>query len=288
MSKRKQSAPARSSADRRPPRRDEKPRGPSATSPGKGRPKDRRASSGPASGKPGDESWLFGFHAVEAALANPERRHQRLLLTRNAMDELKRSGVPLPFAPEDTAPEDIASHLPPGAVHQGIALQTSPLPDYSLEDACKGAKVVVMLDQVTDPHNVGAILRSAAVFGATALVMTERNSPPLAGTLAKSASGALELVRVAKVTNLSRSIEEMKDLGFQVVGLDGDAPHSLPGLALDGPVAFVMGAEGDGLRRLTREHCDLLAKLPAAGTMRSLNVSNAAAVALYEAFRRRS
>lgn len=282
MSKRKQPTPTRNTADSRPAGRSGG-KGPRALSTIKKGPKQAPVRS---HGKAGDESWVFGFHAVKAALANPDRRHERLLLTRNAMEELGRMGVKPPFAPEDTAPEDIASYLPPGAVHQGIALRTSPLPDYSLDEACEGARVIVMLDQVTDPHNVGAILRSAAVFGATALVMTDRNSPPLAGTLAKSASGALELVRIAKVTNLSRAIEEVKDLGFQVIGLDGDAPSSLPELALDGPVAFVMGAEGDGLRRLTREHCDLLAKLPAAGAMRSLNVSNAAAVALYEAFRR--
>lgn len=240
----------------------------------------------------GDESFLYGFHAVIAALQNPARRPARLLLTPNAEAELAAQGLSLgsnlPVRPERMSGEEIAAILPPGAVHQGIALKTSPLPDLSVEEACEGAARAVVLDQVTDPHNFGAILRSAAVFGATALITTERNSPPLGGVVAKAASGGLERVRIARVTNLARAIGELKELGFEVVGLDGEGAVPLPDFRPGPRVALVLGAEGQGLRRLTREHCDLLARLPAAGEMKSLNVSNAAAVALYELFRRES
>ena len=247
------------------------------------RPPRRGGSQGPGS----DENWLYGFHAVLAALENPVRTPKRLLLTKNASAELHRQGrAALPLGPEPAAGEEISALLPPGAVHQGIALQVSPLPDYDLPEACEGARSAVILDQVTDPHNFGAILRSAAVFGATTLVTTARHSPPLGGVLAKAASGALEKVKIARVPNLARAMEEMQELGFELVGLDGDAEASLPALDLGDRVGLVLGAEGAGLRRLTREHCDLLAKLPASGEMRSLNVSNAAAVALYELFRR--
>lgn len=234
---------------------------------------------------PGD-SYLYGFHAVLAALDNPERLAERLILTRNAETELARQGVTLPVAPEITDGETLSAMLPAGAVHQGITLKTSPLPDLDVFDACEGANRVVVLDQVTDPHNFGAILRSAAVFGAEALVTTERNSPALGGALAKAASGGLEKVKIARIANLVRAIEQLKELGFEVIGLDGEGEMSLPDMALSARVALVLGAEGAGLRRLTREHCDLLARLPAAGDMKSLNVSNAAAVALYELFRR--
>ncbi|MEQ8268012.1 MAG: 23S rRNA (guanosine(2251)-2'-O)-methyltransferase RlmB [Parvibaculum sp.] len=236
------------------------------------------------------DDYLYGFHAVLAALENPARLAERLCLSRNAEAELARQNVrlpvDLPLRPEIMENDDIAALLPPGAVHQGIALRTSPLPDLDVREACEGTTRVVVLDQVTDPHNFGAILRSAAVFGAGALITTERNSAPLGGTLAKAASGGLELVRIARVTNLVRAIEELKELGFEVIGLDGEGEAALPDLKLSPRVALVLGAEGAGLRRLTREHCDLLARLPAAGGMRSLNVSNAAAVALYEVFRR--
>ncbi|MDO8839518.1 MAG: 23S rRNA (guanosine(2251)-2'-O)-methyltransferase RlmB [Parvibaculum sp.] len=237
-----------------------------------------------------DDGYLYGFHAVLAALGNPARDAERLCLTRNAESELARQGIDaarhLGLRPELMENEDIAALLPPGAVHQGIALRASPLPERDVAEVCDGAARVVVLDQVTDPHNFGAILRSAAVFGATALITTDRNSPPFGGALAKAASGGLEQVRIARVTNLVRAIDELKELGFEVIGLDGDGEASLPDLELSPRVALVLGAEGTGLRRLTREHCDLLARLPAAGTMKSLNVSNAAAVALYELFRR--
>ena len=237
-----------------------------------------------------DENFIYGFHAVTAALLNPERKILRLTLTRNAEHELIDQGMNADslssFSPETMTGEEIAALLPPGAVHQGIALKVSALPDLSLNEACVSSKLVVVLDQVTDPHNFGAILRSAAVFGAGALITTDRNSPPLGGVLAKSASGALEKIKVAKVTNLVRALEELKDLGFEVIGLDGESTISLPDFKTGPKVAIVLGAEGAGLRRLTREHCDILARLPASGEMHSLNVSNAAAVALYELSRR--
>lgn len=247
---------------------------------------------GPQKGHKGgaDENFLYGFHAVTAALQNPERKHLRLLMTRNAEMEMANEGLSLGsshnLTPEIMTGEEIASHLGPGAVHQGIALKVSALPDLALDEACDGVNVAVVLDQVTDPHNFGAILRSAAVFGAGALIATDRNSPPLGGVLAKAASGALEKVKIAKVTNLVRALDELKDLGFEVIGLDGEGEVSLPDFKTGPKVALVMGAEGAGLRRLTREHCDILARLPATGSMRSLNVSNAAAVALYELSRR--
>lgn len=237
-----------------------------------------------------DENFLYGFHAVTAALLNPERKHLRLLMTRNAENDLASEGLSLGtelvLTPEIMTGEEIAAALPPGAVHQGIALKVSALPDLSVDEACAGAKVAIVLDQVTDPHNFGAILRSAAVFGAGAIITTDRNSPPLGGVLAKAASGALEKVKVAKVTNLVRALDELKDLGFEVIGLDGEGEISLTDFKTGPKVALVLGAEGAGLRRLTREHCDILARLPATGPMRSLNVSNAAAVALYELARR--
>lgn len=238
----------------------------------------------------GDEGFLYGFHAVIAALQNPARRPQRLVMTRSAETELATQGLSLgqglPLQPEFAGGDEISALLPPGAVHQGIALKVSPLPDLTLDEACEGTTRIVVLDQVTDPHNFGAILRSAAVFGAGALVATERNSPPLGGVLAKAASGGLERVKIAKVTNLVRALDELKDLGFEVIGLDGEGEVSLPDFKTGPKVALVLGAEGAGLRRLTREHCDILARLPASGEMKSLNVSNAAAVALYELSRR--
>jgi 23S rRNA (guanosine2251-2'-O)-methyltransferase len=240
----------------------------------------------PAGG--GGAPWLWGRHAVLAALANPERKLLRLVATAEEAATLTDSPVP----PQIVAREELARLLPAGAVHQGLALLAKTLRPAALEDVIERAEghtqaAIVVLDQVSDPHNVGAILRSAAAFGALALVVPERNAPEISGTLAKSASGAVEHVPIVRVVNLTRALEQLKKAGFWTVGLDGGAERTLAEHRLDGKVALVLGSEGDGLRRLTREACDLMARLPTAGPIASLNVSNAAAIALYELARAR-
>ncbi len=236
--------------------------------------------------------WLYGRHAVAAALRNPRRRASRLLyLADSAPDFADILGLagPRRDAGLDVEPTDRPGfeRLLPGAVHQGVALRVDPLPEIDIADICdslsaRPVATVVLLDQVTDPHNVGAILRSAAAFGADAVVLTERHAAPESGVLAKAASGALDLLPLVRVTNLARAIETLKAAGFWCIGLAEDASPSLAEADLSGRIAFALGAEGEGLRRLTRERCDLLVRLPTGGTLASLNVSNAAAVALYE------
>jgi 23S rRNA (guanosine2251-2'-O)-methyltransferase len=228
---------------------------------------------------------LYGHHAVGAALANPERKILRL--ARAGADE-----VPMVEGHEwEQVPRDVLeSWLPPHAVHQGLAAKVHPLPDRGVEDVIAAAEgqehaQVVILDQVTDPQNVGAILRSAAAFGALAVILTERHAAPESGALAKAASGALEHVPLIRVTNLSRAIEILKKGGFWIAGLAAEGSQTLADAKLTGKVGLALGAEGPGLRRLTREHCDLLVRLPTGGAIDHLNVSNAAAVALYELVR---
>jgi 23S rRNA (guanosine2251-2'-O)-methyltransferase len=245
---------------------------------------------------PAGAVWLYGLHAVAAALANPERQILRLLVTPEAASALAipgdstQRGLPAAESQDRAALSDL---LPPGAVHQGVAALVEPLDDPGLEVLCgdwsaDGAPhAVVVLDQVTDPQNVGAVLRSAAAFGAAAVVLTERHAASESGALAKAASGALEQVPLVRVVNLSRAIEQLKAAGFWCIGLDADGDKPLHAAPVEGAVAFLLGSEGAGLRRLTRAHCDHLVRLPTAGPIRDLNVSNAAAVALYEWARRR-
>jgi len=227
---------------------------------------------------------------VEAALANPARPElQRLVATAERAAELQRR-----FGAERTerlAVMDnaaIAQLLPPGAVHQGAALLAPPLEPLGLEELAEPAEgVLLMLDGITDPQNVGAIFRSAAAFGARGVVLQDRHAPPLAGALAKAAAGAVERTPHARVVNLSRALERLADLGWRAVGLAGEAPETLDQV-LDGrPTVLVLGSEGEGLRRLVSEHCDALGRIAMPGGFESLNVSAAAAVALYEAVRRR-
>jgi 23S rRNA (guanosine2251-2'-O)-methyltransferase len=235
----------------------------------------------------GGQTWIYGRHAVAAALANPKRQILRLVATQEMAADVERMEAErnLPLVIEKMERTTIDRLLEFGAVHQGVAAQVAPLPDLALDEAVSGADIVVVLDQVVDPHNVGAILRSCAAFGVGTLIMQDRHSPAEAGSLAKAASGALEWVPIARVTNISRALEQLKNLGFWIAGLDGEADHELGGIPLQAPLALVMGAEGDGLRRLTREACDHLLAIPSARADLSLNVSNAAAVALYEARR---
>ncbi len=241
--------------------------------------------------------WLYGTHAVLAALANPRRRPGRLLATaESAAKHGPRLESLLARRPEGPRTEILGRErldelLPEGAVHQGLVLRTAPLPQPDLPDLMAGlqasgpggaAQVVVALDQITDPQNVGAILRSAAAFGAVAVIATRRHAAPESGALAKAASGALEHLAYVQVVNLARALEQLRAQGFWVLGLAADAQTPIAAAGASGRVVLALGAEGTGLRRLTRERCDLLARLPTSGPIGQLNVSNAAAVALYE------
>jgi 23S rRNA (guanosine2251-2'-O)-methyltransferase len=225
--------------------------------------------------------WIYGDHAVRAALANPRRRYHRLLVAGESP-----SPIPAGVTPERVDRAAIDQLLPRGAVHQGIALNVSRLPRQDIEvllDLPQGGKTVaIMLDQVTDPHNVGAVLRSAAAFGAKGVVVQDRHAPEETGALAKAASGALETVPLLRTHNLSRALDELKEAGWWAIGLAHDAEMTIAQARDREKVVLVLGAEGAGMRRLVREHCDLVAAIPMDGTsVASLNVSNAAAIALY-------
>lgn len=259
-----------------------------------GSPAARTAGDSPAGRRPersrnDADNFLWGRHPVLAALTNPARRGMgRLLVVAERAEEIERDRLaPNGHRAEVVDAPTLTRMLPPGAVHQGMAFKVQPLEGVSLDDLAEGARgVIVMLDQLTDPQNVGAIFRSALAFGARGIVVQDRHSPALAGALAKAAAGATERLPCARVTNLSRALERLADLGWRSVGLDGSAEQTLEE-ALDArPTVLVMGSEGDGIRRLVAEHCDVLAKIPMPGGFESLNVSNAAAVALYEAARR--
>jgi 23S rRNA (guanosine2251-2'-O)-methyltransferase len=226
-------------------------------------------------------SILYGWHTVAEALRNPARRFRRLMTTENALARLVEEGMPLPVAPDVVRPWDIDALVERDAVHQGLYAETDPLPVPTLKDLAAGANVLLVLDQITDPHNVGAILRSAAAFDVAAVITTARHSPQMTGVLAKAASGALDLVPLVLVQNLARTLDSLKADGVLVVGLDSEGADDLAQVALRAPVALVLGAEGKGLRQLTRATCDVLARLDMPGRLKSLNVSNAAAVALY-------
>ncbi len=227
---------------------------------------------------------LYGWHTVTAALANPARRIRRLCVTENALRRLADDGIELPMAPEIVRPDSLAARLTPDAVHQGLLAEADSLPSPDIEDLAASG-IALVLDQITDPHNVGAILRTAAAFAVAAVVITARHSPEATGVLAKSASGALEVVPIVTVQNLARALAELKERGFLVVGLDSAAPDDLAAVQVRGPLALVLGAEGKGLRQGTRAACERLARLDLPGAIKSLNVSNAAALALYVASR---
>jgi 23S rRNA (guanosine2251-2'-O)-methyltransferase len=244
------------------------------------------------------ESWLYGRHAVAAALANPQRRWRRLAILPGL--EAEAAELVAAAAAEKRGRDEsiqvcdrmaLALLLPEGAVHQGWALAVEPLDPADLDDvlraaeAAPGRSIVVVLDQVTDPHNVGAVLRSAAAFGAAAVIIAEHGAPPVGGVLAKAASGALDRVPLIRAVNLARALDRLKAAGYWCCGLDEGAPEPLAALDLGPRVALVLGSEGGGLRRLLRERCDYLARLPTRPALSSLNVSNAAAIALYELVR---
>ena len=229
------------------------------------------------------ENWLWGVHAVSAALANPKRKLLRLVGTKNGLDRLASK----PSRSEILDPSAIDGLLPRDAVHQGLAAQFEPLPAVQIEDViANGARRVVVLDQVSDPHNLGAIYRSAAAFGFSALVLQTRNAPAISGTVAKAAVGAIETVEECRVVNIARALDALNEAGFHTVGLAGEGraqiDHAVTGAA---KLAIVLGAEGPGLRPGVAKACAELARIPIASDMESLNVSNAAAIAFYEAAR---
>jgi len=255
-----------------------------------------RAGSGPPGRRDRSEDetnepgWIWGVHASLAALANPARKIERLLATRNAAARLPET-LPAGVEPHILDPDAIDGMLPHGAVHQGLAVRSRPLEPQTMEEACFPAddRPVVILDQVTDPQNVGAVFRSAAAFGARAIILQDRKSPPLTGALAKAAAGAVDTIPHVRVVNLARALAELEKRGYLTVGLSGEADTDLA-QALDDhrPIALALGAEGKGLRDLVAATCERSARIPIAPDMESLNVSVAAAIALYETRRRLS
>jgi 23S rRNA (guanosine2251-2'-O)-methyltransferase len=239
-------------------------------------------------GKPGnprqrpgsDRLLLYGIHAVEAALANPKRKIGRLLATENAARRLESALKSRGIKAEDALPKQLDRLLGADAVHQGVVLEAEPLPPVGLDEV-RPEGILLILDQVTDPQNVGAVLRSAAAFGAAGVVLPERHTPPLTGALAKAASGALDIVPVITIGNLAQALGRIGEMGFLRVGLAEQGAEPLEATALTLPLALVLGAEGRGLRQLTRENCDRLCRISTKGELASLNVSNAAAIALH-------
>ncbi len=228
---------------------------------------------------------LYGLHTVRAAVENPERRILRMLATRNGFARLEiGEAESLPFPVEIVEPRDIDKETGSEAVHQGVMIEAEPLRARKLSEL-QDSPLLLVLDQVTDPHNVGAIMRSAVAFGAGALITTSRHSPQETGVLAKAASGALELISHIEVRNLAETIEELHSLGFQTIGLDSEGPLEMEATLSGGRIALVLGAEGKGLRQKTRETVTALARLDMPGEIKSLNVSNAAAISLYAAER---
>jgi 23S rRNA (guanosine2251-2'-O)-methyltransferase len=243
-------------------------------------------------------AWLYGRHAITAALANRARRVRRLVGLAETAVELRalaaKAAARLAGEVELIDRARLEELLPRDAVHQGMALAAEPLPEPTLAEAIVALPadslqrhIVLLLDRVSDPHNVGAILRSAAAFGVGAVVVPDHGAPPVTGALAKAASGALETVPLVRVANLAQALETLKDAGFWCLGLEGEAPQELAALDLAPRIALVLGAEGEGLRRLTRERCDVLVRLATRYPWHSLNVSNAAAIALYEIAKRK-
>src|SRR5262245_3689740 len=271
--------PKASTRDKNPDMRERGARGPKVTRPAPAR---GRRPFGKQIGSTGRDRegpvLLYGWHTVSAALKNPARKFRRLWATENAARRLAEAGISAPIAPELVRPDAIAARLPHDALHQGLLAEAEPLQPGAVEDLRDG--IVLVLDQITDPHNVGAIVRTAAAFAITAIVTTARHSPEATGVLAKSASGGLEAVPLVTVTNLARGLAALREQGFLLVGLAGEGPVDLASAELRIPLALVLGAEGKGMRQLTRTTCDVIARLDLPGAIKSLNVSNAAAVAL--------
>lgn len=237
--------------------------------------------SGPPKAEP---QWVWGLHPVRAALGNSRRTIKRLLATPQSQAAIAALAKSRKIEAEIVEPGRIANLVPPDSVHQGVAALLAPMAAMDIQDAVEGVKGprrVVVLDQVTDPHNIGAILRSAAAFGVAAVIVQDRHTPQVSGIVAKAASGAAEIVPLVRVTNIARALEELEELGFQRIGLADEATARIGALDTSRDLAVVLGAEGDGMRRLTRENCDVLVALPTKPEMPSLNVSNACAVALY-------
>ena len=231
--------------------------------------------------------YLYGLHTVRAALDNPGRVKKALLATPNALLRLRETGDLGKVNVTETTPKELDRLLGTDAVHQGVALEVDPVSRFGLDDI-NPLQLVVVLDQITDPHNVGAILRTACAFGADAVITTARHSPRETGVMAKSASGALDLVPMIEVRNLGDALEKLKNRGMLVLGFDSESEQPLRPRSGDQPLAIVMGAEGKGLRQRTRELCDEMVKLDMPGPIKSLNVSNAAAIALFAATAGRS